>query len=82
MTQEKQLENQIPYTSDLVKKLCCNAKITGIENKIPSFNVLVSNSALTAVGNKTPNVSNLVKTKQIMMQKVVELKRNFWSWSW
>ena len=65
MTQAKQLENEFPDTSELVKKLCYNSKVTGIENKIPSFNGLASTSALTAVENKTPNVKNLVKKNRL-----------------
>ena len=37
------------------------AKITEIENKIPSITGLATNSALTAVENKIPNVSSLVE---------------------
>ena len=54
-----------------------DAKISDIENKIPSIIDLASNSALTAVENKIPDVRNLVKnkTKQIMIQELVKLKR-------
>ena len=63
-----------------------NAKISEIENKIPSIIGLASNSALTAVENKIAdeNYENLVKkkttknnkTKQIMIQELVKFKRN------
>ena len=46
---------------DLLKKTYYNAKITEIENKIPSISGLTTNSALTAVENKIPCFSNLVK---------------------
>ena len=52
---------KIPDTSDLAKKIDLNAKITEIENKIPSITGLATNSALAAVENKIPNVSSLVK---------------------
>ena len=53
---------KIPDTSDLDKKKTdLNAKITEVENKIPSFTSLATNSALTAVKNRIPDVSNLVK---------------------
>ena len=58
----------------LVKKLDCNAKITEIENKIPSITGLATNSALTAAEDEILNVSNLVR-KQIMAQKLLKLKK-------
>ena len=48
-------------TSGLVRKTDHNAKITEIEDKIPSISGLGTNTALTAVENKIPNVNNLVK---------------------
>ena len=39
-----------------------NAKITDIENKIPSITSVATNSALIAVENEIHNVSSLVKT--------------------
>ena len=51
------------------------AKLTELENKIPDVSSLAIKIALTAVENKMPNVSGLVK-KQIISQKLVELKRN------
>ena len=53
-----------------------NAKITGIEGKIPIIGGLATTSGLTTVENKIPNVSNLVK-KEIITQKVLKLKRNY-----
>ena len=41
MTYTKQLENEIPYTSRLVKKTDYDANITEIEDKILSNQVLV-----------------------------------------
>ena len=52
---------KIPDTSDLAKKTDLNAKITEIEDKIPTITGLATNSALTAVQNKIPDVSSLVK---------------------
>ena len=48
-------------SSGLVRKTDYNAKITEIEDKIPSISGLGTNTALTAVENKIPNVNNLVK---------------------
>ena len=53
----------------LAKKTDLNAKITEIENKIPSITGLATNYALTAVENKIPNVSSLLK-KTIMIQNI------------
>ena len=52
---------KIPDTSDLAKKTDLNAKITEVENKIPSITGLATNSVLTAVKNKIPGISSLVK---------------------
>ena len=52
---------KIPDTSDLAKKSDLNAKITEIENKIPSITDLATKSALAAIENKLPDVSSLVK---------------------
>ena len=52
---------------DLLKKTDCNAKITKIEDKIPSISGLATSARLTVVKNNMPNVNNLVK-KRIMTQ--------------
>ena len=44
-----------------LKKIDFNAKVTEIEDKIPSISGLATNSALTAVENKIPDVRSLVK---------------------
>ena len=44
-----------------LKKTDFNAKVTEIENKIPSVSGLATNSALSAVENKIPDISSLVK---------------------
>ena len=59
---------------DLLKKTYYNPKTTEIESKIPSISDLATNSALTAAEDKIPDASNLVKKKQIMMQKQLILK--------
>ena len=45
----------------LLKKANYNAKISEVENKIPSISGLATNAALAAVENKIPDVSSLVK---------------------
>ena len=72
-----ELEYKIPDTSGLVKQTDYNTKITEIEAKIPSINGVTTNAALTAVGNKIANVTNLVKKKQIMTQKLLKLKKTY-----
>ena len=64
MTQTSQIQKKIPDTSGLVKKLHYNAKITEIENKIPSITGLSKTSALTALETKIPIISSLVKKKK------------------
>ena len=54
-------DKNIPDVSDLVKKTNFDAKITKVEDKIPSITGLATSSALTAVENKIQIVSNLVK---------------------
>ena len=42
---------------------------------MPSITNLATTNALTAVENKKPNVSNLVKKKLTITQKLMKLKR-------
>ena len=68
-------DKKITVTNKFVKKADYNAKISKIQNKIPSISGLAKNYALTAVENKIPNVSNLAKKEQVMTQKLVKSKR-------
>ena len=45
----------------MIKKTDFNAKITEVEDKIPSITVLATNSALTDIENKIPDNNTLVK---------------------
>ena len=74
-TDKSDLEIKSLDTSGLVKKTD-NAKITEIENKIPSISRVATNFVLTALENEIPNISSLVKKKQIITQKLLKLKRN------
>ena len=49
------------WTIRLVKNTDYSAKISEIENKIPSISGIATNVALIAVENKIPDVSSLVK---------------------
>ena len=73
-TDESEIENKIPDTSDLVKKTDYNAKITEIEGKIPDVSSLATKTALTMVGNKIPGISNLVK-KTDYITKITETEK-------
>ena len=73
-TDKLELEKQYSDTSGLVKKLDFNAKITDIENKIPSISGLAANVVLTTAGNKMPIVSRLVK-KTDYNTKISEIEK-------
>ena len=68
------VDKKNPNTSDLAKTTDLNAKITIIENKLPSITGSATTSALTAVENKIPDVSNLV-TKTDCNTKVSEIEK-------
>ena len=63
-TDKSDLEKNSLDTSGLVKKTD-NAKITEIENKIPSISCVASNFVLTALENKIPNINGLVKKNRL-----------------
>ena len=42
-----------------------------------NYLILAINAALTPVENKIPNISNLVKKKQIMTQKLLKRKESY-----
>ena len=65
-----ELEKKIPDIIDLVKKLI------ELEKKSPDVSSLARKTALTDVENKIPSVSSLVKKKQIITQKLLNLKSN------
>ena len=60
----------------LLKKTDYNAKITEIEDKIPSISGLTTNAALPAAENKIPNIRTLVK-KTGYNTKIPEIERKF-----
>ena len=53
------VENKIPSTSSLVKKIYYNTKIADLEGKISDVTNLATKTALTAVENEIPYISNL-----------------------
>ena len=60
----------------LLKKTDYNAKITELESKTPDVSGSATNTVLTTAESKIHNISNLVKKKQIIIQKLLKLKRN------
>ena len=51
------------------------AKINEVKGKILSIIKLAITTVLTAVKNKIPNVTNIVKTKLTITQKLMKLKK-------
>ena len=68
------VENKILDANSVIKKTDLNAKITEIENKIPSITSLATNSALIPVKNEIPDVSSLIK-KTDYNTKISEIER-------
>ena len=64
------------YTNGFVKKTDYDSKINEIKGEIPSITGLATTAALNDAKNKTPNLSDLVKKKKIMMQKLKTLRMN------
>ena len=68
-----------PDTSGVVKEVDCNAKITEIEDKIPSIIGLATKSSFNAIENKIPDVSNLVK-KSDYDAEISDIKFKYFNW--
>ena len=64
----KEVKDKISNVTSLATTAALNTKINQVKNKISNITNLVT-TTVTAVENKIPNVSDLVKKKQIMMQK-------------
>ena len=66
----KNIEDKIPYITNLTTNTTLVAKINESEKEIFSIiNLATTTAALTAVDNKITNVSNLVKNKNWLTQK-------------
>ena len=79
---EKKIDDaskKILDASGLVIKTDYNAKITDIEGEIPSITSLATTAALNAVNDKMSNVCNLLKKKQIMMQKISYIESKYFT---
>ena len=64
------MQIEIPDTSGLAKKRDYNAKITEIENKIPSISGLATTYILNVVENKIPDVSTLTKKNRLWLKNI------------
>ena len=69
------VKGEIPSITNLAATTAVNAKMTEVKGEIPDITNLATTTVLTAVENKVPNVSNLVKKKLTIAQKVVKLKK-------
>ena len=69
------VKGEIPNITNLATNASFNAKINEVKGEIPNITNLATTSALTAAENKIPSVSNLVKKKLTIAQKLVKLKR-------
>ena len=70
-----EVKKEVPSITKLATTTALNAKISEVQGKIPNITNLASTTALTGVENETPDVSNLVKKKLTITQKLVKLKR-------
>ena len=71
----KNNEDKISHVTNLATKTTLNAKINKVKGEIPSITNLATTTALTPVENEILNVSDLVKKKLTITQKLVKLKK-------
>ena len=76
----KNIEDKIPDITNLATKVFLNAKMNEVKSGIHIITTLVTTAALTTVENKIPSVSDLVKKKQIMIQKYQTWKIFYYFW--
>ena len=72
----KNIENKIPDITSLTTNTSLNAKINEVKGEISSITNLAATTAPIIVENKIPNTNDLVKKKQIVMQKYQKWKMN------
>ena len=68
------IENEVPYTKDLVKKTDYDTKINEIEGNIPNVSTLATKAALTPVENKISDIDSLVK-KTEYDTKIIDIEK-------
>ena len=72
----KNIEDKIPDITSLTTNTSLNAKINEFKGEISSITNLAATAAPVIVENKIANTNDLVKKKQIMMQKYQKWKMN------
>ena len=72
----KNIEDKIPDITSLTTNTSLNAKINEVKGEISSITNLAATAAPVIVENKIANTNDLVKKKQIMMQKYQIWKMN------
>ena len=72
-----EVKGEIPSTTNLATTTALNAKINQVKGKIANITNLTTNIALTAVENKIRSVSNLLKKKLTITQKLMKLIKHF-----
>ena len=70
----KILKIKKPDITNLGTNTTLNAKITEFKNEMPSITIFATTTALTAVENEILNISNLVKKRLTVTQKLVKLE--------
>ena len=70
-----EIKGEIPSTTNLATTTALNAKIIEVKGKISNTTNFARTTALPVVENKMPYVSNLVKKKLTITQKLMKLKR-------
>ena len=72
----KNIEDKISDITSLTTNTSLNAKINEVKGEISSITNLAATAAPVIVENKIANTNDLVKKKQIMMQKYQIWKMN------
>ena len=72
----KNIEDKIPDITSLTTNTSLNAKINEVKGEISSITNLAATAAPVIVEKKIANTNDLVKEKQIMMQKYQIWKMN------
>ena len=72
----KNIEDKIPDITSLTTNTSLNAKINEVKGEISRITNLAATAAPVIVENKIANTNDLVKKKQIMMQKYQIWKMN------
>ena len=69
----KNIDVEIPNTTDLATYACLNAKINVVKGEATNITNLSTTTDLIAFENKIPNVNTLVRKKWLK-------HKNWWNW--